>query len=297
MKHFGVEYPGQSKEIQTRIRETNMKNFGVSCSFQAEEVKEKIKQTNLKNLGVENPFQSEEIRSHIKQTLIEKYNVTNPTYIPDHVKKSKQTCMDRLGTEYPMQSKQVQEKSKKTCLAKYNTEYVMQSKQVQKKYEQTSLEKWGYRNPSQSPEVKEKKKQTCLKHWNLPHAPSWKYAYDNQFFDSSWELAVWIWACDMEKCIKREPIGFEYEFKGQTHLYFPDFDIDGQLVEVKGSQFFKKDGTMQNPFNHDEDEKYEIKKQCALKHGVQFWNEKEVKPILNYISTQYGKEYLQQFKR
>jgi len=33
------------------------------------------------------------------------------------------------------------------------------------------------------------------------------------------------------------------------------------LIEIKGRQFFKNNGTMQNPWNHIEDELY-VEKQC-----------------------------------
>ena len=39
----------------------------------------------------------------------------------------------------------------------------------------------------------------------------------------------------------------------------PDFLVDGHYVEIKGDHFFKKDGTMQNPYDHRQDGLYEAK--------------------------------------
>lgn len=42
-----------------------------------------------------------------------------------------------------------------------------------------------------------------------------RYLYQNQHFDSSWELALWIYAKDHNEEIEREPCCFEYEFEGK----------------------------------------------------------------------------------
>ena len=49
-------------------------------------------------------------------------------------------------------------------------------------------------------------------------------------------------------------ISFEYTIDGITHMYFPDFLINGKIYEVKGGHFFTIDEngneTMRCPFKH-----------------------------------------------
>lgn len=40
--------------------------------------------------------------------------------------------------------------------------------------------------------------------------------------------------------IQRNASSFSYSFEGYDHVCFPDFIIDGQLVEIKGDYLFKK---------------------------------------------------------
>ena len=62
------------------------------------------------------------------------------------------------------------------------------------------------------------------------------------------------------------------EFDGKTHFYLPDFLVDGQLVELKGDQFLKDDGTWKNPYDHGQDALYEAKHQCLVKNNVVILN-------------------------
>lgn len=98
------------------------------------------------------------------------------------------------------------------------------------------------------------------------------------------------------KKLKEILIVFEYEYEGKKHKYFPDFKYKGQFIEIKGNQFFKEDGTMQNPFDSTLNNLFEAKHQCGLKNNVQFWTFKEVFLYLKYIEEKYGKEYLEKFK-
>ncbi len=65
------------------------------------------------------------------------------------------------------------------------------------------------------------------------HKHGWFSGYH---YDSSWEL-IWIkWALNKNIRFERNTKGFPYIFKGEQHLYYPDFylpDTD-EYVEVKG---------------------------------------------------------------
>lgn len=74
LKKYGVEYPGQSKIIKNKMKQTNLERYGVENPFQSEIFKKKIKQTNLKKYGVEYPTQSIKIRDKIKESFRKSYN-------------------------------------------------------------------------------------------------------------------------------------------------------------------------------------------------------------------------------
>lgn len=52
--------------------------------------------------------------------------------------------------------------------------------------------------------------------------------------DSSWELAFLIDAHHRGRDVKRITTPRLYEFEGRPRKYFPDFLVDGQVVEIKG---------------------------------------------------------------
>lgn len=53
--------------------------------------------------------------------------------------------------------------------------------------------------------------------------------------------------------IQRNTSAFSYSFDGCDHVCFPDFIINGQLVEIKGDHLFKKmliENTIENAKYH-----------------------------------------------
>ena len=137
-----------------------------------------------------------------------------------------------------------------------------------KRYE----ERTGFDHPSHNPDVIKKIKQ--------------KYIYDNRFFDSSWEIAYYIWLKDHNIQFEFHPdIAFKYvTADGKEHKYFPDFKIGDEFIEIKGNHL------LENTWSPPE------KISCIKEHG-KILGAEEIKPYLNYILNKYGKNYLKQFKR
>ncbi len=52
--------------------------------------------------------------------------------------------------------------------------------------------------------------------------------------DSTWELAYVIWNLDNKININRNTEWFYYMFNDKIHRYYPDFIVEGNLVEIKG---------------------------------------------------------------
>ena len=122
-----------------------------------------------------------------------------------------------------------------------------------------------------------------------------KYNYNGLKFDSSWELAFWIYRVDNNISINREPRSFTYEFDGKTHKYFPDFEVNGQLYEIKGAQFFDENGKVIDPYKN-RSKIFDVKFKCALENGVKFLLEEDIKKYIDYVNKKYGKGYLNSFK-
>ena len=126
-----------------------------------------------------------------------------------------------------------------------------------------------------------------------------KYTFDNLTFSSKPEIAFYIWLRDNNIDFEYEPnIQFSYDVDGKTRYYHPDFLLktSNQLVEIKGDQFFKEDGTMKNPFDQNQDIIYEAKHQCMLQHNVKILRSNEYSQYLEYVQKKYGKQFLDQLK-
>lgn len=104
---------------------------------------------------------------------------------------------------------------------------------------------------------------------NIIKAARKKYYYNNIYFDSLPEVAVYVYYLDHHVNIVFEPRSFSFIYNDKIYKYIPDFEIDGKLVEIKGDHFFKKDGTMCNPFDHSQDELYEAKHQCMITNNIE----------------------------
>lgn len=110
---------------------------------------------------------------------------------------------------------------------------------------------------------------------------------------------MYIYLSDNNVDFKYQPdISFKYEYKGKILYYFPDFKIDNSYYEIKGRHFFKKDGTMQNPWCHAQDGIYEAKHQCMLVNNINILldDDKLIIEAIEFVEEKYGKSYLNTFK-
>ena len=145
------------------------------------------------------------------------------------------------------------------------------------KNRQTCLAKYGTDNSCKVPEIQRKS-----------HI---RYTYNKHYFDSSWELALWIYAIDHNEEISQANIRFEYVYNNVTYGYFPDFMYKGELIEIKGDHL--KNG---NIYDSSQNEKYLLKYKCAIDNGVKFFYYNDIKFALDYVYKTYGKNYMKQFR-
>ena len=258
--------------IQTNLSKNVRKNGQLLCR------KCQQKKTNLEKYGVEWAAQSKIIKNKKIKNSLEKYGVDSPNKLKSIKIKQKQN----------KDFKKIGRKISKSKLKWYklNKESFLQ------KFEKTSLKNWGTKYPNQSLILKQKLKIAHSKMNEEDLRKSFskrkKYKYQGQTFDSSWELALWIYAKDHNEEIEREPCCFEYEYGEINHKYFPDFKYKGQLIEIKSDFLYIQ---MQIP-----NTKENAKLKCIQKNNVQIWIAKDVKTYIEHINLIYGKNYLQQFK-
>lgn len=251
--------------VKEKVKQTTLRKYGAENVYASEYGKAKIKETNLRRYGVENPQQNKKIREKTKQTVIEKYGCTDYR----NSKQVKQAKLIKYGSENPTAFGSTL--YKQGMINKYGVDNPQKVKSIKHKTEQTCLRKYGVRNPAQNLEIHQKSEKQ-------------HYRYNEINFDSSWELAVWIYFTDNNIKIEREPIKLPYkDNKHNLHYYFPDFRIYGQLIEVKANW------RLQRLFGTN-------KYKCMLNNNVIIWSDDLIQPFLEYCKNKYkSKNWANQF--
>ena len=168
----------------------------------------------------------------------------------------------------------------------------------------TCEEKYGCKHVSQIESVKEKRAQTCIEKYGVPlytltkeyHSfATHKYKYEGVSFDSSWELALWIYAKEHGESIQRVPCRFSYKYNSKICYYFPDFLYNDKLIEIKGDYLLDENGCLFNFYKGCPDEKIIVKQKCIDDNNVIIWSYNDVKFAIDYVNNKYGREYLHSF--
>lgn len=248
-----------------------------------------------------------------KQTCMERYGVTSTLHATEYIDQKKQTWIQKYGVDHPMKNNEIRKKSlftaisnteakdekeyyeivqshvKETNLKKYGVENVFQAEFVKDKTKQTLMSRIGYENCMQDPNIKEKVKNTNMKKYGNPFGISKRYNYNGISFDSSWELAYYIWLTDNGIKFEYHPItDFSYTFEGIKHSYNPDFLINNEYIEIKSNYLFEKllkPNTMEN-----------AKYICMVKNNIKILRNNDIKQYLLYIQERYGKDFILKFR-
>lgn len=263
-EHCSKQCSRKDIHVKEKVEQTCLQRYGATNVYASEYGKAKIKETNLRRYGVENPQQDKKIREKTEQTNIKKYGCADCR----RSKQAKQTNLLRYGSENPAAFGSTL--YKQGMINKYGVDNPQKVTSIKHKTEQTCLRKYGVRNPAQNLEIRQK---TERRH----------YRYNGINFDSSWELAVWIYFTDHNINIEREPIKLPYYDNNKLHYYFPDFRIYGQLVEIKASWRLQRlIGT----------KKYD----CMIANKVIIWEDEQIQPFLQYCENKYNdKSWFKQF--
>jgi len=228
-----------------------------------------------------------------KATNMGLYGVDSPMKRPDVKEKSKATFRrNHPGLTSSFQLPGVWDRILKNWMASYGVDNPAKVPAIQKKRADTMIRLFGVDCSFKDPATRMKIRKTCLARYGNEFYHGVKYKYDGILFDSSWEIAFWIFCKDAGIDIKREPFMFTYQANGKQMTYIPDFEVFGAIVEIKGNQFKSDEYGWINPWTKEPmTEKY----MCAVQHGVVILYYEDIQPILEYISKKYGKSYLKQF--
>lgn len=233
-----------------------------------------------------------------KETYLKHYGVDNPAKSQDIQQKIKSTCDEKYGGR-GVAAKSIRDKVEQTTLKRFGTTYALSTPDVKAKSESTSIQRYGMKHFTN----RAKYHDTCVSrygsYWlqtkSAQHTRHAKYLYDDMAFDSSWELYYYIWAIDTQKHIERDTQPLEYKVGGETHYYYPDFIVDGELIEIKGPQFLK-DGTLKNPFTNDT----HIQDEFAAKYDVMKQNNvkviSDITEMKQFVDRKYTSDYVKLFK-
>lgn len=213
-------------------------------------------------------------------------------------RKSEETCLKRWGVPHAAQNERIKEKTKQYFLDTYgvdsaafipgsqekrNLTYLKNRDVNIEKRKSSFMAKYGVENPSQVKEFQDKKSK--------------RYTFENQNFDSSHELYFYLYHKMKNHDILRCPKRIEYyDGENNKHYYYPDFEVDGQLWEIKGEHMLDPEGHL-IPNKLDplrEQEKVPFKEICMKNNGVHLIPSEspEMKNIIKEVKKIYGPNFV-----
>lgn len=183
--------------------------------------------------------------------------------------KRKATNLERYGSENVLsQHCLIRQKAKETIKRRYGSTEIFSTKHFQDKHKENSLQKYGTEWPMQNKEVFARNMKS-KRH----------YFYDNTHFDSTWELAFWIYCKDKDIPIEREPCKIKYlGIDNKPHYYFPDFRINNKtLIEIKADHLLDSSGKLKD----------KAKQTCIDKYKIKLLRSKDIQKYLDYCENKF----------
>jgi len=144
---------------------------------------------------------------------------------------------------------------------------------------QSNLQKYGWKiNPKSIEKARLKQIENYKKNPRQINPRGKAGWYKGMWCDSSWELAYILWCENHNVSLKRCINSLPYYYKGRLHYYTPDFEINGEIIEIKG-------------YCSDKD-KAKIKQYPNIK--VLYKN--DLQPILEWVKEKYGKDFIKLYE-
>lgn len=224
----------------------------------------KKKQTTRAHYGVDNPAQAKEVMEKIQETNLIKYGNVCSVQGGRPKEKAKKTFLEKYGVENPLCNRDIQQKCRDTVKEKYNVDCAVKINN-------------GY----------ERSKETRFKKYGASMGYQRQFRYNNILFDSAWGLDYYIYMIDHNIPIKKEPVALEYYVGDKLHHYYPDFEVNGTLVEIKSKYWISKQRSAvggKEKFN------------CIKENNVTIISNTEIIQYIEYVKNTYGKNFEDQFK-
>lgn len=307
-------------EWQIKSLENNRINHGGILNLQTKENKQLTKlyrdnnpdwhkktvESNYKNHNGKYHSQLKEHRDRMKiqgstmgkksiDLFINKYGVKSPMFI----EKFKEACFSSNRSHHGgmlyFQTEECREKVKERLLERLDDMLGLDSEQM------LNVVKHKIGNSDGINSISDLSYNEVLSIYKMISTHKSRYYCDGEYFDSMVELAIYVYNKDCGIPIMRNhSIRLRFiDRKNIERHTIPDFIINGKLIEVKGSHFFKPDGTMYCPYrnpNWSDDyydymcDIYNRKYQCGLSNGVIYILDTSPYAIicLNYIYQRYN---------
>lgn len=221
-----------------------------------------------------------------KQTKFERYN--DPNYC--NMEKNKQTRYEHNGDGI-YHSKESLHKMNQTTLKHFGVKWSLSSQKVREKGKETKLRKYGDKNYSN----REQFLKTLTKRFGKARCPQYVYFYNGKYFDSGTELCFYIYCIDHNIDIKQSELRIKYiSDDGKVSYYFPDFEINGEIIEIKGDHFLNEKNELINPY--DNNKLNLAKTKCMKDNNVRIIRFSELKEVYDYVESKYGKDFIKNQK-
>ena len=318
-KKHGEDYRSKIGFGSEKCYETMNERYGASVWKQSEDAKQRLP----------------EIVEKAKSTCSERYGVNSYSKTDEFIEKKMNTSLERFGVPYYQQLPEAREHSSKL--------HIMHPEWGSKAAE-TNRENHGGLHYTQTEEFKEAQRERTKNHpewiqqslknnkdnhngklfvqtsefkdlWK--ENPEWidksienkthsKLVFSNQSFDSSIEFYVYLFCYyNCIPIIRNPSVRFEYkDMDNKIHFTYPDFCINGQLVEIKGRQFYNEDGTWKFPYKKEKDDNgnwvpiteehkeymddlYERKRKCLIENNVLILKDNDpwIQMCISYVKT------------
>jgi hypothetical protein len=103
--------------------------------------------------------------------------------------------------------------------------------------------------------------------------------YKGYWCDSSWELAWVVYNLEQDIDFERNKFGFEYEFENKKSLFYPDFIVDGEYIEIKNYNSKRLEAKLE-----------------YFPHKINVLYKEQLKNAFDYVIDKYGKNYIELYE-
>mgnify|MGYP003433901365 CR=1 FL=1 len=192
-----------------------------SCAQRDKNVANKKKETSKKLHGVENYRNPDKARK---------------TFNANHTVEEQEEYFKKIIEKRDSIDEKTKEKWKAQAKAtryEKNGEGNWVTEETIKQTKKTKKDRYGDENWNN----REQAIETCLEKWGQTYPPHWSYSYNGIGFDSSWEVAYYIWLKDHNIEFEYHPsikkTKLYYYWKNKKYSYYVDFIVNGEYVELK----------------------------------------------------------------